>query len=863
MTELTPMMRQYRKIKSQYKDAVLFFRLGDFYEMFEKDAKEVSRILNLTLTSRHGVPMCGIPYHAAGNYIPRLLKAGKKIAVCEQTSLPEGGKGIAKREVVEVITPGTVINEDYLNRYTNNYLAAIGRRGEMISFAYVDLSTSEFYATSFSSEELDVKLREEMLRLNPSEIIIQESLLENDTVASVINAKSGTFVNRYQDWHFDPDSAYETLLKQFGVSSLKAFGLKKESPEIISCGVLINYIEDSSKSILPHIRSLKVFRDDDFLGLDEATQRNLEITGNLFDSGTGFTLLETLDKTKTAMGARKLKRWLLHPLKDTEEIRYRLGIVESFYHNQILLSKIRDSLSGILDIERLTSRVAMDRAHAKDLVSLSSSLFEIANVNRLISDDGSILFQTLTEKEKESLERIVSIVRTGIKDDPSILLTEGNLIKDGFNKELDELKDIKKNSQKILKDYLKKEQEESGISSMKIKYNRIIGHFIEVTKSNLSQVPDHFTRRQSLTNCERFTTDRLVELESTINSAVEKIVALERELFLEIRESVKKEIPCLLRFGAFISDIDCLQSFSHAATVNGYVKPEINPGNDVNIINGRHPVVEANMPPGDFIPNSVELSLEGKYFAMITGPNMAGKSTFLRQVALIVLMAQAGSFVPAEKAEIGITDKIFCRVGASDNLARGESTFLVEMNETAFILRHATEKSLIIMDEVGRGTSTNDGLSIAWAITEYLLDMGVKTLFATHYHELSQIKNAHLINLHLEIMEKGGEIIFLKRVKEGSSEKSYGIHVAKLAGIPHSVLSRAEEILESLDGKGISVHDSIPVNDNEKQKHQTVQKNLFYPEEFILAEIKSLDINKITPLEALNILARFKENAEA
>ncbi len=864
MTELTPMMRQYKEIKSQYKDAVLFFRLGDFYEMFEKDAKEVSRILNLTLTSRHGVPMCGIPYHAAGNYIPRLLKAGKKIAVCEQTALPEGGRGIARREVVEVITPGTVINEDYLNRYSNNYLAAIGRKGEMISFAYVDLSTSEFYATSFSTGELDIKLREEMLRLNPSEIIIQESLLENDTAASIINAKSGTFVNRYQDWHFDSDSAYETLLKQFGVSSLKAFGLEKESPEIISCGVLINYIEDSSKSILPHIRSLKVFRDDDFLGLDEATQRNLEITGNLFDSGTGFTLLETLDKTKTAMGARKLKRWLLHPLKDIEEIKYRLGIVESFYHNQILLSKIRDSLSGILDIERLTSRVAMDKAHAKDLVSLSSSLFEIANVNQLISDDDSILFQSLTEEEKEALEKIVNIVKTGIKEDPSILLTEGNLIKDGFSKELDELKDIKKNSQKILKDYLKKEQEESGISSMKIKYNRIIGHFIEVTKSNLSQVPDHFTRRQSLTNCERFTTDRLVELESTINSAVEKIVTLERELFLEIRDKIKKEIPFLLRFGAFISDIDCLQSFSHAATVNCYVKPDINSGDEVNIINGRHPVVEANLPPGDFIPNSIGLSLEDKYFAMITGPNMAGKSTFLRQVALIVLMAQAGSFVPAEKAEIGITDKIFCRVGASDNLARGESTFLVEMNETAFILRHATEKSLIIMDEVGRGTSTNDGLSIAWAITEYLLDMGVKTLFATHYHELSQIKNDHLVNLHLEIMEKGSEIIFLKRVKEGSSEKSYGIHVAKLAGIPQSVLSRAEEILESLDGKGISAHNSIPVNKNNngKKNHRTAQKNLFYPEEFILAELKSLDINKITPLEALNILARFKENAE-
>ncbi len=856
MSDLTPMMRQYRKIKSLYPDAVLFYRLGDFYEMFEKDAKEVSRILNLTLTSRHGVPMCGIPYHASKNYIPRLLKAGKKIAVCEQTTLPSKGKGIVEREVVEVITPGTIINEDYLSSSSNNYLVVIGRYKAFISFAYIDLSTAEFAVTAIPYEDRMSQLKKELFRLNPSECIIQESLHEKDTdIKNLLDSNTALYINRYQDWYFDIDTAFSALTNQLQVNNLKAFGLTNDSPELVSCGVLLNYIAESSKTMLPHISTLRVYHDDDFLDLDEATQKNLEITQNLHDSRRNFTLISILDKTRTSMGARKLKRWLLRPLKDKSHIEHRHQCVEALYHNQLLLSEIRDSLGKVLDIERLTSRIAMDRAHAKDIVALGSSLTKILEIDALLLDDGDrIPIGHLSRSERKDSTIITELIARSIIDEPSILLTEGNLIKEGYDKELDSLKHIKTNSQKVLDEYVKEEQERSGISSLKVKYNRIIGHFIEVTRANLKQVPDHFIRRQSLVNGERFTTDKLIEIESTIHSASEKIVEREKVLFLEIRKQIKEKISLFLRLSAYISDVDCLQGFAHAATVYGYVKPDLSETGTLSITNGRHPVVENTLPPGNFIPNSLHLDTKTHFFALITGPNMAGKSTYLRQIALIVLMAHSGSFVPAEHAAIAVTDRIFCRVGASDNLARGESTFLVEMNETAFILRHATKKSLVIMDEVGRGTSTNDGLSIAWAVTEHLLAMGVKTLFATHYHELSSMRNPHLLNLHLEITEKDGEIIFLKRVKKGSSEKSYGIHVAKLAGIPPSVLKRAEDILNGLSEKDFSLPSP------RKQKEQTP---LFSPSELLEKELKSIDINTLTPLDALVVLSNLKKHIES
>jgi len=859
MADMTPMMLQYRRIKSHHRDAVLFYRLGDFYEMFDSDAQEVSRLLNITLTARHGIPMCGIPYHAAGNYIPRLLNAGKKIAICEQTSKPQKGKGIVDREVIEVITPGTVIDENYLQGTRNNYIVSIGRTGKHISFVYLDLSTADFGATSIDYENREGKLKKELFSLNPSELIIQESLLEEDpAISRLLAEKPDLLINRYPDWKYDLESSFLRLTKQLGIANLKAFGLNNKSPEIFAAAVLLEYIDTTSKSLLAHIQSIKIYSDMDYMGMDEATQKNLEIIRNLQDNTESFTLISILDKTKTTMGSRKLKKWLIRPLRNIQEIENRHSAIELLYHNQILLNTVRNELKSVLDIERLSSKIAMDKANAKDLAALEKSLESTLIISEMLRE-----LKTVSDKwylGSDILKKIDSVrklIIDSICDEPSLLLTEGRMIKSGYNSELDKLKQMKNNSQQYLKDYLDSEKNISGISNLKIKYNKIIGHFLEVTKSNINLVPEYFIRRQSLVNNERYTTEKLGELESELNSAAEKIVMLEKELFLEIRDAVKEEIKTFLIVSSYISDIDCLQSFAQGATEYGYVRPEINEKLRLDIDQGRHPVVEHNLGPGDFIPNSILLENSTKSFALITGPNMAGKSTYLRQVALIVLMAQAGSFVPAAYAKIGITDRIFCRVGASDNLARGESTFLVEMNETAFILRNATERSLVIMDEVGRGTSTDDGLSIAWAITEYLLNMNIKTLFATHYHELTKMENERLINLHLEVIEKKGDIIFLKKVVEGAAGNSYGLHVAKLAGIPQSVLLRAASILA-----GINTVKSTTM-EVEDIKIEDVQPSLFSKKDIIESSIKSVDLNSMTPIEALKFLFDLRVEIEA
>ncbi len=859
MPDITPMMLQYRRIKSQNRDAVLFYRLGDFYEMFESDAQEVSHILNITLTSRHGIPMCGIPYHASGNYIPRLLKAGKKIAICEQTSKPKKGKGIVDREVVEVITPGTVIEENYLKGNHNNYIVSIGRTGKFISLVFLDLSTAEFGATSIDFNERESKLKKELFSLNPSEIIIQESLLEEDQIIKrLIAEKPDLLINRYPDWKYDFESSFRAITAQLGVSSLKAFGLNRKSPEIFAAAVLLEYIDSTSRTILPHIQRINIYSDSDYMGMDEATQKNLEILRNLHDSTENFTLIGILDKTKTSMGSRKLKRWLIRPLTNLNDITVRHSSVDYFYHNQILLNNTKKILASIMDIERLASKIAMDKANAKDLNALAGSLESILNISELLQDLQTISSKLyLNKKTLESIHTVIKLIKKSICDEPSILLTEGRMIRFGYNKDLDTLKKMKDNSNQYLKDYLELEKKESGISNLKIKYNKIIGHFIEVTNSNNKIIPEHFIRRQSLVNNERFTTEKLGELESDLNSAAEKIIMLEKELFLKTRESIKKHIKTFLDVSFYISEIDCLQAFAQAATEYGFVKPDMNNGNRLEIIEGRHPVVEYNLGAGDFIPNSTSLENNEKSFALITGPNMAGKSTYLRQVALIVLMAQSGSFIPADSASIGITDRIFCRVGASDNLARGESTFLVEMNETAYILRNATKKSLVIMDEVGRGTSTNDGLAIAWAISEYLLNLEIKTLFATHYHELTTIEDKNLINLHLEVMENTGNIIFLKKVVEGAAGNSYGIHVAKLAGIPESVLNRASSILAGINTIKNTKSEIVPTEIN------NVQPSLFTQNEILESTLKSADLNNMTPLDALQFLFDLREVIEA
>ena len=865
MSEHTPMMKQYRRIKSRHSDAILFFRLGDFYEMFDRDAKEVSHLLNLTLTKRNGTPMCGIPYHAVQSYIPRLLKAGKKIAICEQTSLPEKGKGIVDREVVEIVTPGTVTDEDFLDHNKNNYLVAIGTiHGDTI-LSYLDLSTGECAVKLIPQKNHDEILREDLSRLSPTELLLQESLLENHhQLSRYLEDRSGLIINRYPDWMFDTENSYQRLLRFFETSNLKGFGFKENDPLLLSTGVLFEYVEENSKQIIQHIDKIQKIEEQNYVGLDEATQKNLEIVTNMNDNSSRYSLLEVVDHTKTSMGGRELRKRLLHPLRKLEDLNERLNNTEYFYKDQMLLSSVRIQLSAIRDIERLTSRISLEKAHAKDLLSVKNSLIQIREIESLLPE--KLDLKTIENNSEQNsftnkdIEEIITLLDESIEEDPSIYLNEGRLIKENYNRELDELRNIKRNSKNVLEEYLEQEKSQSGIPNLKIKYNKIIGHFLEVTKSHLEKVPDNFIRRQSLVGSERYTTDRLNHLEEQLTSANEKIIELERDLFLQVRNELKKYIRILLTISHAIAALDCVQSFAYAATVHGWTKPKLNNGNKLHIIDGRHPVVEMHEAPGSFIPNSIQLDAGEKSFALITGPNMSGKSTFLRQIALIVLLSQVGSFVPAGEASIGMVDRIFCRVGASDNLARGESTFLVEMNETSYILHTATPKSLVIMDEVGRGTSTHDGLSIAWAVSEYLLEKKCKTLFATHYHELSVLDHPSIIRLYLDVKEDRGEIVFLKRVKEGSAERSYGLHVARLAGLPEEVLRRAAHILQSLE----RVEHEIPASG--KVGYKTApprQTPLFQSSDIIEQEIAQLDIDNTTPLQILNLVAKWKKELES
>lgn len=852
MSETTPMMRQYMSIKEKHKDAVLFFRMGDFYEMFRSDAEDVSRLLNLTLTKRHGIPMCGIPYHAAQNYIGRLLNAGRKIAICEQISIP--AKGIAERDVVEIITPGTVVDESFLDKRSNNYLAAIGKVGRIMTFSYVDLSTAEFFAASSDDDHHEEFIRKELSRLGPREILIQESLMDSSYFRS-LNDKSGLVLNRIPDWLFDVESSYKQLTEQFKLANLKGFGFHSDDPALAAAGVLLDYLKDTSRHYLTHLGGLKKYSEDLYVSLDDATQKNLELLRNMDDGSASFTLLSVLDETSTSMGARKLRQWLLNPLRSAEGIRERLDSVSAMYRNQILLSDIRNVMSHILDIERLSARIGLDKAHAKDLLSLKNSLDKISEIESIL--DSSDDFKALCSNEiQDKLNRICTLLDDSITEDPSILLTEGRLIREGYNSELDELRELKNNGRAVLNDYLDTIREETGITNLKLKYNKIIGYFLEISKTQTDLIPENFIRRQSLVGSERYSTEKLSDLESSINSASEKIVDLEKRLFIGIRDSLKPEIPLLQEICTSLSELDCYASLAYSATIRGYVCPEIKDDKTLFIEGGRHPVVEAHLPQGEFIPNGLDMATDKSSFALITGPNMAGKSTYLRQTALIVLMAQIGSFVPADHAVIGTVDRIFCRVGASDNLARGESTFLVEMNETAHILRNAGERSLVIMDEIGRGTSTNDGLSIAWSIAEYLLDeIRSKTLFATHYHELTGLSHENMVNLSLAVQETGEDIVFLKKIKAGPAGNSYGIHVASLAGLPDRVVYRAKQILTSMEsqkeGEALNIPEAAVIQE---------QQDLFSADEMVLDQLKSVNINGMTPLEALNVLNSLQEN---
>lgn len=861
---LTPMMIQYRGIKEKYKNEVVFFRLGDFYEMFDEDAVEVSRLLNLTLTHRASRPMCGIPYHAAKIYIARLLRLGKKIVICEQVGeIPKGGKGITERKVVEIITPGTAVEAEYLEGNRANYLAALSITKAKAGFAFIDVTTSSFRATSWPASKMAENFGKELNRAAPRELLLPASLKNNEAIKSVISAYGSISVSYYPDWDFSAELSYKKLTAQFKTANLKAYGLEEDSPEIVPAGFLLDYLEKTTNTVLPHISSIRVYSDSEYLIMDDSSRRNLEVISNMREGGTQFTLLECVDFTKTAMGGRLLRNWLLFPLTNLRQIEDRQTKVASFVENRNLLEKLKTDLGSILDVERLAGRIAMERAHAKDLQALRASLGSWSRIKEylgqydfsFISDENSVTICTLIEK--------------AILEDPATSLTEGGIIKAGWSEELDHWRGLHDNFNQILSEYEAEEREKTGISTLRVKYTNAAGYFIEVSKGKLGAVPAHFIMRRALVNGDRYTTERLQQLEAELNESSTKILELERDLFVEIRSSLAKYIPYLLQVADEIANTDAAASFAQAAIEHNWVRPEIEESTHFEIKDGRHPVVENHLPTGEFVPNDALLSAEDESipsFALITGPNMAGKSTYLRQNALIALLAQTGSFVPASRARLGIVDRIFCRVGASDNLAKGESTFLVEMTETANILHAATKKSLVIMDEVGRGTSTEDGLAIARAVSEYLLDtIGCKTFFATHYHELSRMEHPSLKMLCMDVLEKNGSVVFLRKVKEGVTGNSYGIHVAKLAGIPQAVIDRANVILshiQALANDNPVILDDVPAKSSESEKTLAaapVNPGLFSDEEIIISEILSVDTDNLTPLNALQIIVRWKK----
>lgn len=856
---LTPMMAQYQSVKKQYPTEILFFRLGDFYEMFNEDAVEVSRILNLTLTHRVNQPMCGIPYHAAKVYIARLLRLGKKVVICEQVGeIPKGGKGITERKVTQIITPGTAVEAEYLEGNNANYLGALSIHKGRFGFAYIDVTTSSFKATSWPAAKLYENFAKELNRASPRELLLPLSLKNNKDICAALEGHNQIAVSYYPDWDFSYDLSYKKLNAQFNTVTLKSFGLDENSAEIVPAGFLLDYLDKTTNTKLPHINSIQIYYDTEFLVMDDSSRRNLEIVENMRDGTVQFSLLECVNFTKTAMGCRKLRNWLLFPLTNLEQIQYRQDRITSFYNDASLVEKVRNDFSSILDVERLAGRIAMDRAHPKDLQALKTSLQSWVNAKKYLNQyDFSFV-------SSQDSQKIIQIIDNAILDDPSTSLTDGGIIKAGWSEELDHWREIHNNFNNVLAEYEAEEKEKTGITTLKIKYHNNAGYFIEVSKGKLSSVPPHFIMRRALVNQDRYTTERLQSLEMELNESSTKILELERDLFLEIRNELHQYIQYLLQIADEIASTDVISTLALAAVENNWVRPEVDESTVFQIENGRHPVVERHLPRGEFIPNDLEISSASGDFAsfdLITGPNMAGKSTFLRQNALIALLAQTGSYVPATKARIGIIDRIFCRVGASDNLAKGESTFLVEMMETANILRAATSKSLVIMDEVGRGTSTEDGLAIARAVSEYLLDeIKCKTLFATHYHELSRMEHDSLDKLCLSISESNGTVTFLRKVVKGVTENSYGIHVAKLAGIPEEVINRANAILAHIQ----AVAQDKPVIPMEKeipaQKLNTVTSpGLFSDEEIIISEILSTDTDNITPIEALQIISRWKK----
>ncbi len=858
---LTPVMQQYARIKAEHKDDILFFRLGDFYEMFNEDAVAVSRMLNLTLTHRGTAPMCGIPFHAAKIYIARLLRLGKKIVICEQIGDPKA-KGLTERKVVEIITPGTVLESEYLDGSSHNYLAAMCITRGFAGFAFIDITTSAFWATSWRANDMQENFSKELERSAPRELLLPQSLKTNAVVQTAIQALPNLFVSYYPDWNFNAEYAYTALNRQFKTVTLQSFGLTESAPEIPAAGFLLDYLEKTTNAAMPHISSISVYADCQYLRIDGSSRRNLELVTNLRDGSSQYTLLECVCRAMTSMGSRMIRTWILYPLTDEAKINSRQAHIALFAENRTLMEHVREQLSPVLDIERLAGRIAMDKAHPKELVALRQSLSAWLSVRSVLAD------YDFAALDDERAVEIIDLIQNAIDDDPSTSLTEGGIIRQGYSEELDHWRNVRDNFDRILSEYEAAAREETKNPNLKIKYTNASGYFIEVSRSKAAMMPDTFIKLRTLVGAERYTTVKLKQLAHELGEAGARILEIERDLFIDVRNRLHPYVPYLLQTAGEVAYTDAAASFAKTAAVHDWVRPVISSGKEFRVIGGRHPVVENHLPNGEFVPNDLSVSAEDDArptFVLLTGPNMAGKSTFLRQNALIALLAQIGSFVPAKSAEIGITDRIFCRVGASDNLARGESTFLVEMTETASILRSATDRSLVIMDEVGRGTSTEDGLSIAQAVSEYLLNkIKCRALFATHYHELTRLDHPRLKLLCMDVADNGSSVTFLRKVKDGASENSYGIHVARLAGVPQAVIDRANAILEHIqniaeDRPILSAPAAITEDEPVAGKPVYIAPGLFSDEEIVLDEILSANPESMTPLAALQLVSRWKK----
>lgn len=865
-TKLTPMMRQYKEIKDKYLDSILLFRMGDFYEAFFEDAKKLSQILNITLTKRANVPMAGVPHHAIHGYLSRLVKSGVKIAICEQMEDPKTAKGIVKRDVTQVITPGTISENRYLESKSNNYLASIivSKSERKAAISLCDVSTGELFITEMENEnlkELIDEITEDIIRFSPKEIMTIDSVKESEIIKEIQKRFSKIFYSHTPDYTAEYSYAYKTLTNHFKTLSLKSFGIE-EKPLLISLlGSTIRYISELQKNSLEHITDIKIYDKKNSMTLDYATISSLEILETIRNDNKKMTLFDTIDRTKTSMGARYLKRIIVEPLTNIEEINKRLDNVDFFYKDAKLTYKIIESLSDIGDIERLSSKLALGRINPKELVALKRFLIlSLEIITELALND----FEEANFKEATDIKLITDLIERAILEEPKIVTNEGDMIKDDYNEQLKKYNEAKREGRNWISELEGNYRLDTGINSLKIRYNNVIGYYIEVTKPNIPAVPKDFIKRQTLIGTERFTTEKLIEYEKIINEANEKSCALEFEIFTEIKNKVNSYINSILKTAKIISIIDVYTSLASLAKEDNYTKPIMTEDGIIDIKDGRHPVVEANLINESFIPNDTYLDNNKEHLLIITGPNMSGKSTYLRQTALIVLLAQIGSFVPASSARISIVDRIFARVGASDNIARGESTFLVEMNETAYILNHCTNKSLIIMDEIGRGTSTYDGLSIAWAIVEYLVgeeNKKAKTLFATHYHELTMLEELDGVkNYKVSVEEYKDEIIFMKKVIEGSAESSYGIYAAKIAGAPNKVIKRASEILKKLENEAGVQFDNIELNKSSEILPLYNINEEIIKESEIEKEIKDLNINEITPIDAINLISKWKRD---